>query len=382
MVMSVRHASTTSTVLKGCLLLIFSLLTLTYSLIIISLTKNTQEEEDDAKQHVATVMGHLLGGLSESPRALLVVGELPLGTDAYYARCVEHAGFAVDSVLDSEVTLEMCESHAMMLISASVMYPILLPPNLRACTAPAIIWDDAVYSTFGMAGEKLFSDFGSAADVYLAQGWAGTLPNPSSIRLTRDGVNIIHAANRAAAADLQAGALSTVVGRESADLQIVPFYTKPWPMSWAATRGAGARVVAHMEGDESKAVFFWYLEGGLLVDGAAAPAMRIALPMYHFPHGDVPYRGALECTTGESKFWDDLLPKKLSSCLQDPPPAEEQEPPFAPAGKALVDLAIQLAAAPAFWRLQRQRYDWMLTHPLNSSSLLGTLLDSVSFGNA
>lgn len=285
--------------------------------------------------------------IMSSPHALLVVGDLPLGTDQLIASRVENAGLIVDAVLDWNVTLEMCERSSMLLISASAV-AASISVHLKNCTAPAIVWEEGVWRAMGMVGGASMSGAGVASDY-----WAehpprharNVLPNPPPhIIFPGEKLEEILYFSRSAWAMLQRDAQppsnASEPGVESeVEVEVgtmaVPLYTRSWPMTWATSLGSGARSFAHLDGDEEKSAFFTYDQGAQLVaPHGPSPALRIGLPLAHFAHGERP-------TCDEPRG-------RLPGCVRTPP--NDEALPLAPAGLVLIDLALQLASGPAFVR--------------------------------
>ena len=217
------------------------------------------------------------------------------------------------------------------------------------------------------------SDYWSKHSVSLV-GHAGAapLPNPSPwLDITSEGMEALEQTNRAAAARLHTGARSPHStnnnggGGGGGVAATVPLYTRRWPMSWAAVVGDGATVVATMAGEPQRAVWFWYERGAALVPPhGASPAFRIALPMYHFAHGEAP-----RCDEGATPMPGCEAPPPLAAgvaaargasdaairphaatAMRAAPATTTTPPPLSAAGRVLLDTSIQFAAAPAHMR--------------------------------
>lgn len=98
---------------------------------------------------------------SEAPRALLVVSSLsPFATDALIASRVERSPFALDRVADRDVTFELCERYALVLISSTSR----ISTHLNNCTTPSVVWGEQAWRDMGMAGEGFMAGAGVAND--------------------------------------------------------------------------------------------------------------------------------------------------------------------------------------------------------------------------
>jgi len=225
--------------------------------------------------------------------ALFVVGtppSVPLYADEPYKAHLEKQGYSVVLVKDTDVTEFDCQSHDIMLISASISGSAV-GTKLNKCPTPQMIWESRLFSLNGMSANVEEVGSGEADRVtsaFFHENHEAAWVTPEQVPPMPTGPSVTISAEGATWLGEEAG---TYEMWTVADIGM-NYMTTSW-------LGEGAKVVATFprnltkdflyKPDEEKATLYYYEKGGKLYgDFGASPAFRIAWPFFGGSWGTAP----------------------------------------------------------------------------------------------